>query len=284
MSEINSSAPPGLITPINSQADYQLLFLGNSHSAFNNLPGLLTTLIETGLPGKSADSELAPGFKFLDERLNDGVTQELLESRDWTHVFLQAQKYSSSGLYFYPTVAAEQWIRRVKTQNGRPILFPEWPRRGNTEEGQRIHNLHLSISSRESACVAPIGLAWEESIARYPTLALHAADGNHSNLSGALLSAYVFYQVTTGRPAAALPYISAIDISADTQKNLRELASFVVDSNLSACPDLEAVANVAGVNSADERIPALNHWGLLIMILLMMIIGVRMRKSASHWG
>ena len=102
ISEIKSSAPPGIITPVKSQADYQLLFLGNSHSAFNNLPGLVATLIETGLPGKSAISELAPGFKFLDERLNDGVTQELLESQNWTHVFLQAQKYSSSGLYFYP--------------------------------------------------------------------------------------------------------------------------------------------------------------------------------------
>ncbi len=76
-------------------------------------------------------------------------------------------------IYLYPTDAAEEWIRRVKAQTARPILFPEWPRLGNYEEGQRIHNLHLSISSRESACVAPIGLAWEESLAFDPGLQLH---------------------------------------------------------------------------------------------------------------
>lgn len=235
---INSTnKPESSETPLSniSLAEYELLFIGNSHSSANGLPDLVTRLIEKGLPDKKANSALAPGWGFLDERLNDGVTQQSLTSRAWTHVILQAQKYSSTGLYWYPTDAAEEWIRRVKTQNALPILFPEWPRKGNTEEGQRVHQLHLYISSQESACVAPIGLAWDESIAGYPTLNLHAADGNHSNLAGALLSAYVFYQVITEQSAAELPYIQEINVSADIQEQLREVASFVVGSNL-PCP------------------------------------------------
>ncbi len=27
------------------------------------------------------------------------------------------------------------------------MMFPEWPRRGNTEEGQRVHELHLQIAA-----------------------------------------------------------------------------------------------------------------------------------------
>ena len=137
---------------------FQLLFIGNSHSSANGLPGLVTTMIETGLPGSIADSELASGFGFLSDRLEDGMTNEFLESRSWTHVVLQAQKYSTSGLYYYPTDAAEEWIRRVRAQDAQPILFPEWPRKGNTEEGLRIHELHLSIASREPACPGWPGL------------------------------------------------------------------------------------------------------------------------------
>jgi len=247
---------------------YESLFIGNSHSASNGLPDLVATLIETGLPGKSANSSLAPGYGFLSDRLSDGVTQQALDSRTWTHVILQAQKYSTSGLYHYPTDAAEIWIRRVKERNARPILFPEWPRKGNKEEGHRVHNLHLGISSREPACVAPIGLAWEESIARYPGLNLYASDGNHSNLSGALLSAYVFYELFTGRLAVDLPYIPEIKVDAESQQKLGDVASFVVETNHETCneplTEFEFVIN-AGLNDAWFN-PATNGQGFLITV------------------
>lgn len=248
-----------------SKTHNELLFLGNSHSSVNGLPELVATLIETGTAGSTANAVAAPGWKYLSERLDDGVTQQSLKSRAWTHVILQAQKYSSSGLYSYPTDAAEEWIRRAKAQNALPILFPEWPRRGNTEEGQRVHKLHLGISARESACVAPVGLAWEESIARYPTLDLHAADGNHSNLKGALLTAYVFYQLLTGQSAAELPYIREIAVGADIQQNLSVVASVVVESNKATCADV-------GINiKSYAGIPTLSVWGLFIMVLLMLV-------------
>ena len=266
---------------LDSREDYQILLVGNSHSVYNGLPNLISTLIKAGQPGVNPHSEAATGFRFLDERLNDGATQELLESRAWTHVILQAQKYSSSGKYRYSTAAAEEWIRRVKTQTARPILFPEWPRRGNYEEGQRIHDLHLSISSRESACVAPIGLAWEKSLASYPALALHAPDGNHSNLSGALLSAYVLYNVTTGQSAAELPYIPTISVSAGTQQNLREIAAAVVIDSQAGCTDIDLTSDNADSSTtnaiSDTSIPALNHWGLLVLSLTIMLIAFRLR-------
>lgn len=247
---------------------YESLFIGNSHSANNGLPDLVATLIETGLPGKSANSTLSPGYGYLSDRLSDGVTQQALESRSWTHVILQAQKYSTSGRYHYPTDAAEIWIRRVKERNARPILFPEWPRKGNKEEGRRVHNLHLGISSREPACVAPIGLAWEESIARYPGLNLYDGDGDHSNLSGALLSAYVFYELFTGQRAVELPYIPEIKVSAESQQKLADVASFVVETNHETCNELltefEFVIN-AGLNDAWFN-PATNGQGFLITV------------------
>ena len=215
--------------------NFEILFMGNSHSSSNGLPNILTTLIKTGLPGATATARAAPGFSFLAERLTDGVSQPLLVSRPWTHVILQAQKYSSSGLYYYPTDAAEEWIRRAKAQNALPIMFPEWPRRGNLEEGPRVHQLHLDIASREAACVAPIAAAWEESRVRDPFLVLHARDGNHANLAGSLLTAFVFYEFITGRVAAKLPHISSISVSAGDQQKLRDIASFVLKQNGTVC-------------------------------------------------
>lgn len=259
---------------------YELLFVGNSHSRVGGLPELVVTLIKAGVPGKPANATAAPGLRFLSDRLGDGVTEPLLVSRLWTHVILQGQKYSGSGLYDYPTDAAEVWIRLVKDQGARPILFPEWARKGNPDEGISIHNLHLGISSRESACVAPIGLAWEESIARYPQLNLYAPDGNHSNLNGALLSAYVFYELVTGQLADELPYISEIDVSANIQQNLKGVASFALAANYSTC--VEQVASDADILPGDPRIPTLQRWGLAVLFLLMAGFGgLSLRRKSA---
>ncbi|NVK21066.1 MAG: hypothetical protein HWD86_00980 [Kangiellaceae bacterium] len=211
-------------------SDYEVLLMGNSHSAYNNLPGMLAILIQAGTQ-KTVNVENAPGWKFLDERLNDGVSEQMLKSRKWTHLVLQAQKYSTTGNYFYSTEPSEEWIRRAKAQNAIPIMFPEWARKGNLEEGDRIHQLHLSIVSAEPACLAPIGLAWENARLQYPQLNLHDPDGNHSNKNGALLTAYVLYETITGNKAEDLATISQLGVDASIQIQLKGIASLTVEQN-----------------------------------------------------
>ena len=216
--------------------EFQVLLIGNSHSSKNDLPDLIATLIEIGHPDANVYVDAAPRWVFLAERIGDKVTQEALESRAWTQVVLQAQKYSSSGRYFYPTDAAEEWLRRIKQLHAEPILFPEWPRADNAEEGPRVHALHMGIAQREPACVAPMGLAWQIVIDENPEIRLHARDGNHSTKAGALLAAYVLYQAITGDAAAELPDIERVKIDAEVQKVLRTAASNAHRTLLS-CPD-----------------------------------------------
>jgi NAD(P)-dependent dehydrogenase (short-subunit alcohol dehydrogenase family) len=207
------------------QDDFRVLLIGNSHSSGNDLPDLVARLIQQEFPQAEVVVDRAARWAFLDERLDDNVTQKKLDSQPWTHVVLQAQKYSSSGLYDYPTDAAEEWIRRVRGRGAVPVLFPEWAREGNTEEGPRIYGLHMNIAAREPACVAPVGFAWQAVIDAHPDLKLHGADGNHSNRNGALLTAYVLYQTITGEPAVDLPDITKLKVDADIQQILRTAAS-----------------------------------------------------------
>ena len=46
-----------------------------------------------------------------------------------------------------------------------------------------------------NACVAPIGQAWDLSLARHPSLILHASDGNHSAPAGAFLAALLIGEI-----------------------------------------------------------------------------------------
>ena len=222
-----AAAEPGLpgLPPV--AAEVSLLMMGNSHTELNQLPQQLQALLAAGL-GRSASVVVAPGWMFLDERLGDPSSMALLRSRAWTAVVLQAQKYSSSGLFAYSTAEAEALIRASRAAGAQPLLFPEWPRRG-VPETARIYDLHAGIARSEPACVAPVGQAFDLALQRLPSLALHAADGNHSSPAGAYLAALMLYATFVDGPLLSLPDLPN-GVEATVQAQLRQVAADTVSN------------------------------------------------------
>jgi len=220
------AGPPTSSEPLKDNSDapsYKVLLMGNSHAA--GLRSVLENILASSQPDKSVDVQTVPGVAFLDERRNDGVSEEKLKSEPWTHVVLQAQKYSTTGSSSYPTTAAEFWIRLSKQLGATPIMFPEHPRRGNRLEGRTLFELHSGIATRENACVAPVSLVWDEVIFRDPSLTLHQADGNHASRTGIVLTALVFYQIITGQPVESVPELSEFGIDPETEQLMKEAVS-----------------------------------------------------------
>ena len=184
-------------------------------------------MVRVARPGRTVAATEAPGWMFLEDRVADAASLQLLRGRTWSFVVLQAQKYSTSGLFSYPIEPAITLIEMSRTAAAVPILFPEWPRR-DVAETQRIYDLHVSIAQREPACVAPIGQAWDLALARHPGVVLHDADGNHSAAPGAFLAAVVIASTITGTPPDAFPFVSAAGVDADTQALLRRTAADTV--------------------------------------------------------
>lgn len=211
--------------------EYQVLLIGNSHVDSYNLGGLIQTLITHGKPNSEVEVDTVTGIRFLDERIEDGVTLEKIESDQWTHVVLQGQKYSQSQTRTYSTVATEHWIAEVKHKNATPILFPEHPQRGNPEEAQYVHDIHLSIVEKQKSCIAPIGLGWDRLIEASPELILHDSDGNHASFTGSVFTAMIFYQVITGELADSLPHIGALNLPSEVQAQLRQTASLILEQH-----------------------------------------------------
>lgn len=232
----NTRFPSGAEVPDNRYVDsYKILIFGNSHVRSHNPGGLLQDLIIAGRPDAKVQQTIANGSKYLDERLTTHSDLLLLQSDSWTHVILQGQKYSTSGLYTYPVDASIVWLRAVKAQNATPVLFPEHGQRGDCTEGSRVYALHRSIVAVEPGCVAPVGLAWDHALQQQPRLMLHEADGNHAALAGAFLTALVFYQTITGNNAELLPYQPQTALSEPEQRLLRQWAAATMQQH-QACP------------------------------------------------
>lgn len=215
--------------------EFRVALLGNSHVAYNDLAGLLKQLIETGRPQAKVYTHTAGGAGYLDQRLNDQLTLPLLTQQSWTHVILQGQKYSTTGLYEYPIDAALFWVALIKSIQATPILFPEHATVGNKAEGARVYQLHQTIVQREQACLTPVPQAWESSLSRFIDIPLHMNDGNHANQAGSVLTAMLFYQVITGNPADQLPFIAGLGLPASVQQRLAQQASATLQQ-YPACP------------------------------------------------
>jgi hypothetical protein len=208
-------------------AEINLLFMGNSHTSANGLPEMVAAMVRAANAGKSVAAVEAPGWMFLGERATDAPSLRLLREGTWSFVVLQAQEYSSSGAFTYPTDGAEALVRMTREAHAVPILFPEWPRRG-VDESRRIYEVHVSIARNQPACIAPIPQAFDLALARHPDLVLHADDGNHSAPAGAFLASLMIATTMTQWAPDRVPYLPQFAVDAPTQEKLRLVAAETV--------------------------------------------------------
>ena len=212
-----------------AQADVRILLMGNSHTSVNNVPGIVAAMVLAGKPGKTVAATLAPGLMHLEERAEDQATLALLQSQRWNVVVLQAQNYSLSGTFLYPTTGAEKLVRLSRQAGALPILFAEWPRAG-IPETQIIYGKYVSVAMKEPSCVSPIPQAFDLARERYPAITLHAADGNHSAPAGAFLASLVLYATITGLAPIDLPDLPGFSVDADAQVKLKSIANQTVQT------------------------------------------------------
>ncbi len=150
-------------------------------------------------PGLKVLTSRASGSGFLGDHAKAVSTRNAIRRGEWDYVVLQAQKYSTSGRYTYPTDGAKQLTRIAKGVGARVIMFPEWRRKGQLQEGIRVHKLHQQIATANGSTVSPVGLAWDAALAANARLPLHARDGNHATAAGNYLTASVLYATITRR-------------------------------------------------------------------------------------
>lgn len=199
--------------------------MGNSHTS--QLPSILEKIFAAGQPDKTAAFTLAPGNMYLIDRMNNNENLTLLKQKNWTHLVLQALKYSSSMSNNYATTGAEYFINQSNDIGAVPVLYPEHPREGNTWEAQYLFELHSYVAAKTSACVAPTGFIWEEVMVRN-AVDLYANDGNHASASGYFLTSLIFYQIITGEAADTLPFIDAVGVDVTTQEVMRDVVSDIL--------------------------------------------------------
>ena len=187
-----------------SRRSMKVLFIGNSHTYLHYMPRMLVKMAQVAGRQLYTDQITGEGAS-LQWHWNNTPTREKIRGRSWDYVVLQDR----SGGPLQDIEAFQTYGRRlaeeIQRQEAKIIFFMTWANKTRLETQKSIADAYRELAAEAGAVLAPVGLAWENALARDSTLDLHHIDGRHANPSGAYLTACVFYAVLFNVSPEGLP-------------------------------------------------------------------------------
>lgn len=185
------------LVAIQPAAEVRILFLGNSHTSYNNLPSMVESLLESDGSGRKVQVESRMAG-FLEDYWKIDEVKRQLASKKWNIAVLQGAKISSSHKYNYNHDGAVEIAKLAKRSGTRPMFFAEWPRK-NWKETDYILGIYNQIAKDAGGAeVVKVPVAWDMALAKDPKLSLWTSDGNHALGPGSFLAALTIYFAIAG--------------------------------------------------------------------------------------
>jgi hypothetical protein len=218
-----------------------ILFIGNSYTYVNDLPGTFNKLARSG--GHPVQVEVAAeGGWTLADHAASSATLEKIRSRKWDYVVLQDQSQGPASPDFriktmYP--AARKLIQEVKAAGSKPVLFLTWAHKDGWPENnlpgydamqEQITLGYLELGMEQGIPVVPVGVAWANAYHQNPDLTLWQDDGSHPSPAGTYLAACAFYTALYGRSPVGLAFYANLPV--ETAQRLQTAAGDAVLNDL----------------------------------------------------
>ncbi|MBN1876422.1 MAG: SGNH/GDSL hydrolase family protein [Anaerolineae bacterium] len=183
----------------------KILFIGNSYTYFNDLPGMLQDLAQAaGKPLETA--AVTSGGKSLEWHLySNPATLDAIDKGGWSFVVLQDYSLQTITDPDKMRSAATSLAARICKVGATPVLYLTWARQHIPEMQDTITKMYVQIACEIDARVAPVGEAWRKVRAAEPALVLHTEDRSHPNILGSYLTACVFYAIFFKETPVGLP-------------------------------------------------------------------------------
>lgn len=187
-------------------ATIRILFVGNSLTYVNDLPGMVKALADSaGIAGVQTAQVAKPDYA-LQDHWNDGQARSVIARGGW-HVVVMQQGPSA--------VAANranlrQWVATfsdlIRSKGGEPALYQIWPQQVNFSDFDASSESYRLAALDVQGAFLQAGNAWRAAWARDPALVLYASDGLHASVAGTYLAALtvfggLFHRSVVGAPA-----------------------------------------------------------------------------------
>ena len=203
----------------------RVLFIGNSYTTVNDLPGVFASLARSGGHRVETKSAAVDGWT-LANHADSPATATALAASPWDIVVLQEQSQIPAIEEFRQTQmypAARRLVSSIRNRGARPLLYLTWGRRdGWPETGMptyasmqsAIDDGYLAIAADQRVAISPVGYAWASVVTSEAAASLWQQDGSHPSEAGTYLAACVFYATIFRQSPKGLGYHGSLSAEA----------------------------------------------------------------------
>jgi hypothetical protein len=213
----------------------RVLFVGNSLTYSNNLPGILQALADSAGGDKLAVATVVGADIALVDHWKDGTALREIARGGWELVVLQQGPSSTEVNRDSLRMFTARFAAEIAKIGGRPALYSVWPTIGRRQDFPRAIESYTLAAADVNGLLLPVASAWLAAWEREAGLQLYAPDGLHPTVNGSYLAALVMYARILNRSPVGLP----------ARLRLRNGAVATVDPAVAALLQ-QAAAAVAG--------------------------------------
>lgn len=223
-----------------------VLFIGNSYTASNNLPNIVSQMASSTGDTLFFDSNTPGGARFLTHSSNASSIAKIF-SRNWDFVVLQAQSQEPSfgqnlmrtDLFPHAKILCD--TIRVNNACTQPLFYNTWGRQNGdnsncqfapwvcTYQGMdsALAATYTNMAIWNSAELSPVGQVWNYIRQNHPTINLYSSDGSHPSLAGSYAAACTFYTMIFKKNPTNISWNSSLSTAvADSIKKAATLVAF----------------------------------------------------------
>lgn len=180
-----------------------ILFVGNSLTYTNDLPGMVAALLDSAGLGPATVASVAYPNYGLEDHWAQGRVQQQLAREGWDLVVMQQGPSATEGR---PSLLeyAQRFAAPIRDAGAEPALYMVWPASSRSFDWDGVRDSYQMAAEQSGGLFLPAGEAWREAWQRDPSLALYGADGFHPSPLGSYLAALVIAERVTGRSAVGM--------------------------------------------------------------------------------
>ena len=180
-----------------------ILFIGNSHTYVNDVPGILQALAASTGDEIAVMSLAEPDFALIDH-WNAGGALSQIRAREWKLVVMQ-QGWTPAGVCQDTLrLAASNFEGAIRLAGAQPALYQVWPPSNRPAQWQGTIESYRLAAKDVNGLLFPVAEAWQEFAKRDASTSLYL-DGLHANGAGSYLTALVMYARIFDKTPIGLP-------------------------------------------------------------------------------
>lgn len=199
------------------QKTIKILFIGNSHTYYNNMPAIFKELANADNINCEVSSVTASGYKlskFADKNDKYGIqVYNLLAQYKWDYVVLQENR----GILVESPTQAENAVKTlhslIKKAGAKMVIYATQPNNVGCDFTINSTKLYLTdlqieqiltknnfkISNEYEGLIAPSGTNFMRVIQDFPEIKMYNADNLHPTVQGSYLAACTIYHTIFGK-------------------------------------------------------------------------------------